>query len=346
MKFLFVSHATDPHQLFKDPSARYRCFNPAQDLTLLGHVAEVCHIRDVSPELVSRYDGVVFHRPYISRKLVRALKRLRSRNIPALADFDDLIFSEAHIECSPLLVNDRASKRVVLKKARRYAQALRLFDVVTVATMPLKDEVRWVHPAAEVHVIHNGLSMEWVRHAEQLTVALPERREIGYLPGTSSHDHDMDAIRCGVLGFLSDNLAYGLTVVGPLAFDPEALIDRFNHEKPVPYYSLPVYLKRFWVTLAPLVDNPFNRCKSAIKYLESAAFGVPVLASPIPDMVRLKGTGIQLCESAQDFGFALGTMNDDGFYQEVADSGRRHVLTHENSMVYTMQWLDVLEGVV
>lgn len=346
MKFLFISHATDPHQLFRDPSVRYRCYNPAQDLSLLGHVAEVCHIRDVSPELVSRYDGVVFHRPYISRRLVRALKQLRARKIPALADFDDLIFSEAHVEYSPLLVNDRASRRVVLKKARRYAQALRLFDFVTVATMPLKDEVRLVHPSAEVHVIHNGLSMEWVRHAEQLAVALPGRREVGYLPGTSSHDHDMDAIRCGVLGFLSDNVDYGLTVVGPLAFDPGALEDRFTHEKPVSYYSLPVYLKRFWVTLAPLVDNPFNRCKSAIKYLESAALGVPVLASPIPDMVRFKGTGVQLCESVQDFGVALETMKDDAFYQGVVDSGRRHVLNQANSMVYTKQWLDMVGGVL
>lgn len=346
MKFLFVSHATDPHQLFKDPSVRYRCYNLAQDLSLLGHVAEVCHIRDVSPELVSRYDGVVFHRPYISRTLVRALKRLRARNIPALADYDDLIFSEAHIEYSPLIVNNRASKRVVIKKARRYAEALRLFDLVTVATTPLTDEVRQVHPAAEVHVIHNGLSMEWVRHAEQLAVALPERREIGYLPGTSSHDHDMDAIRSGVLGFLSDNPAYGLTVAGPLAFDPGGLNERFRHEKPVPYYHLPLYLKRFWVTLAPLVDNPFNRCKSAIKYLESAALGVPVLATPIPDMARFKGTGVQLCELAQDFGVALEKMKDDDFYTEVVDSGRRYVLNEASSMVYTRQWLDMVGGVL
>lgn len=346
MKFLFVSHATDSHQFFRDPSVRYRCYNPAQDLALLGHVAEVCHIRDVSPELVSRYDVVVFHRPYISRKLVRALKRLSSRKIPALADFDDLIFSEAHIEYSPLLVNNRASKRVVLKKARRYAEALCLFDVATVSTMPLVDEMRRVHPSAEVHVIHNGLSMEWVRHAEQLAVALPERREVGYLPGTSSHDHDMNAIRSSVLGFLSDNSAYGLTVVGPLTFDSGSLNDRFRHEKPVSYYNLPLYLKRFWVTLAPLVDNPFNRCKSAIKYLESAALGVPVLASPIPDMIRFKGMGIQLCESAQDFGVVLDTMRDADFHQSLVDSGRRHVLTQENSMIYTKQWFDMVRGIV
>jgi glycosyltransferase involved in cell wall biosynthesis len=36
------------------------------------------------------------------------------------------------------------------------------------------------------------------------------------------------------------------------------------------------------IGIAPLVDSPFNRCKSAIKSMDYAALGLPVLASDIP----------------------------------------------------------------
>lgn len=43
--------------------------------------------------------------------------------------------------------------------------------------------------------------------------------------------------------------------------------------------------------IAPLADTPFNRCKTAVKWLEYTACGVPVLASDMPVYAGLPGCG-------------------------------------------------------
>lgn len=51
----------------------------------------------------------------------------------------------------------------------------------------------------------------------------------------------------------------------------------------VPILSYPSAIEHLELqaTVAPLIDNEFNRCKSTIKYLESCASGVPLFASNV-----------------------------------------------------------------
>src|SRR6202040_2211951 len=56
--------------------------------------------------------------------------------------------------------------------------------------------------------------------------------------------------------------------------------------KQLDYVPISEFTARFssWafdILLAPLEENPFNRCKSSIKMLEGAAIGAPVLVSPV-----------------------------------------------------------------
>ena len=48
------------------------------------------------------------------------------------------------------------------------------------------------------------------------------------------------------------------------------------------------------VGLVPLLDSAFNRAKSWLKGLEYAALGVPFVASPTPEYVKLAGLGAGL----------------------------------------------------
>jgi glycosyltransferase involved in cell wall biosynthesis len=87
----------------------------------------------------------------------------------------------------------------------------------------------------------------------------------------------------------------------------------------VPFAHLPEYLSSSWVTLAPLVDNAFNHSKSAIKFLESAAFGAPCIATPIPDMLKHEAGGLQLARTENDWEQLL-----DGLLDESAHRNLRH----------------------
>src|SRR6185295_7702819 len=47
----------------------------------------------------------------------------------------------------------------------------------------------------------------------------------------------------------------------------------------VDWRDLPRHIAQVDVSIAPLVDNPQRRAKSAVKYLEAALVGVPTVAS-------------------------------------------------------------------
>lgn len=54
----------------------------------------------------------------------------------------------------------------------------------------------------------------------------------------------------------------------------------------------PRRLRKLALGIVPLADNPFNEAKSALKIMEMASLGVPVVASPIEDNWRMHAHGI------------------------------------------------------
>lgn len=102
--------------------------------------------------------------------------------------------------------------------------------------------------------------------------------------------------------FLSKYKNARLMIMGPLAFDkakyePGQIIIK----KPVRYGWLPYWIKQCRITIAPLQNTSFNECKSALKFFESAIWGVPVVASPIPDMLRFQDTDIMFAHNGKEW---------------------------------------------
>jgi glycosyltransferase involved in cell wall biosynthesis len=62
----------------------------------------------------------------------------------------------------------------------------------------------------------------------------------------------------------------------------------------------------WWIGLAPLEDNPFNRSKADTKWVEYSSAGIPVIASDLPLYERAcaEGAGI-LANSKEDWKKAL-----------------------------------------
>jgi hypothetical protein len=55
------------------------------------------------------------------------------------------------------------------------------------------------------------------------------------------------------------------------------------------------------VSIAPLVDNFYNRCKSNLKFIEAASMKMPFIASLVSPYKQDDGTGIVLCENTRDW---------------------------------------------
>lgn len=329
MNILYLCHHRKSDKPFQDSSIRYRCYNPAKALSSGNIVADVTTMDQVTFKVADRYDMIVFHRPAMGMKLEKLVNRARRRGCTVIADFDDLIFNPDYAEQSPCFLNRQHPLTKIRAGFQRKYDALFLFDHFSVSTEPLVTEIAKIRPFAEITVLHNYLSEAWLHHARRLRTGQAEIKRITYLPGTNSHDHDFALIQGQLHEFLAKNPDAVLRIVGPLNFDrrkvPPQQLERVSY---VPYPCLPRLIRDSWVTIAPLANTIFNNCKSGLKYFESAAFGVPVIASPIDDMRRLKSKALHLAAAPQQWLKALQQLSDRTYYEQCSVSGINHVQEH------------------
>ena len=154
-------------------------------------------------------------------------------------------------------------------------QCIKAADLVTVATEHLAWTLRYLNP--NIAVLPNMVP-GWVLDLPQYRVARPC---IGWVGG-ASHSRNIEIITKPVRQFLKRFPEWGLHLMGTdyrKEFRRDAVFTPWVgvEEDAKAYYSA----LDFNIGLAPLVDNHFNRSKSALRPLECAARGIPVVASDV-----------------------------------------------------------------
>jgi glycosyltransferase involved in cell wall biosynthesis len=128
---------------------------------------------------------------------------------------------------------------------------------------------------------------------------------IGYM-GTSGHSADLAMIMPAVCEVMDAIPALQFEVFGTIQMPAELqrFGSRVRHLAPVADYAefLP-YLRSlgWWIGLAPLEDNVFNRCKADTKWVEYSLAGMAVVASDLPVYHRAcsDGAGVLAADPAQ-----------------------------------------------
>ena len=136
---------------------------------------------------------------------------------------------------------------------------------------------------------------------------------IGYM-GTAGHAADLAMVLPTVCELMESIPALQFEVFGTIAMPPDLARfgTRVRHLAQVgDYAEFIAYLRTlgWWVGLAPLEDNTFNRCKSDTKWVEYSLAGIAVVASDLPlyDRACADGAGIQAA-TAQEWYDALNRM--------------------------------------
>jgi glycosyltransferase involved in cell wall biosynthesis len=319
----FVACNRNRRRFRADPSFTHRCENMALALQSQGIRSELLHF--TSLPLRGRFKVVVFHRPRHHPMLNFMRAWLRWKGTTLVADIDDLVFDEALSRFSPAVLNGRLSLRKIERQFGSHRRALAGFDRITVSTEPLAEHVRRCFPKASLAVVPNGVPCAW----QSMGIAAsgpPSEPVILYLPGTPSHDRDFGLYAPAVAAFLAKYPQAQLEITGPLRFSLPARNGQVVYREKVPFAVYHECFRRGWVNLAPLEETPFTRCKSALKVLEAALWGVPTICSPIPDAERFLGAGALFAKDSAACLSWIEKLMDPQYYEGLRARLREKVL--------------------
>jgi glycosyltransferase involved in cell wall biosynthesis len=176
-------------------------------------------------------------------------------------------------------------------KQAEILEMIRLADLVTVSTEPLAEYIR-TKGAQEVRVVRNQLPANVIprRHP-------PNPKFVRILwAGSPTHKRDLAIVAPAIRNILRRHAGkVRFTCFGERL--PEALADCYDWidlKDPVDFDEYHDALATIAADfgIAPLERNPFNDSKSAIKALEYAAAGYPMLLSPVGEYPYVVETGL------------------------------------------------------
>jgi len=311
----------------------YRVELPLKEYSRRGGRCSRSHSNVLTPESLSLADVIVGGYRRITPEYARAWLELCERSEKRMVfDIDDDFFSAPeHFQTS------RPAFRAPLESL------IRASHVVTVTTSVLAERLSPL--SSNVYVVPNRVP-SWLTEcnhpqAPGLTVGWA---------GGESHEWDWVGVAPQLGRFLTQHPDVGFHAMGHWDWDavdtsdwPLSRVRRSGWSPDVEVYYRSI---DFDIGVAPLAPEPFNQAKSAIKALEYAALGIPVVASacgPYVDFVKHRETGF-LVDLARDrnwvkFLHALAAHAD--LRAEMGTNARRQATDHtieENLESWLVPW--------
>ena len=120
----------------------------------------------------------------------------------------------------------------------------------------------------------------------------------------------------------------------PRGIDPQWHVE---WHPPVPFAHYPAKLAQLAadIGVAPLLDTPFNACKSALKALEYGALGMAMIAS---ELAPYAGTPIRRVCNTQEWIAALAALENDPQRQQEGQSLNNWVKKHFSEEKVAKLW--------
>jgi hypothetical protein len=215
-------------------------------------------------------------------------------------------------------------------------EACKLADLVTVTTPALRDSFGHGHG----RVIPNFVPSAYLDINDPTPL-----HAVGWAGSIDSHPTDLQVTRGAVPRALRGT-GWGLHVVGMGDRVAKALgmgTPTISSTGWVDLSDYPTRLAEIGVGIVPLEDSAFNHAKSGLKLMEMASVGVPTVASPTPDNVRLNRLGVgELAASPRKWERTIRALiESEGYRAEVAGRSREAMkaLTYEaNAELWVKAW--------
>lgn len=231
---------------------------------------------DVLLSDIYKTTGMIWQRLY-GEGLLAKMRHAKGTGIKCVYDMDDDLFSIPKDFDKAYTFYSQPMVRATI------GRFLEEVDAVTVSTMELAEAIRPRTPA-QVVVIENAIDYEyWNRFARPRN---PGTVTIGWM-ASQFHGVDVPLIVEGLRHCLETYPDVRVKFIGMVATDKlvtddlKKYVDRISVSSWVDISELPAAMADFDISLCPIIDTPFNRCKSGVKWLQAAALGIPSIVSPM-----------------------------------------------------------------
>ncbi|MCB9882766.1 MAG: glycosyltransferase [Planctomycetes bacterium] len=354
---------SDPHQerdvLFVSAcpggTRRYRCDHAIESLAHVGKSADMLCFPARSPEAwLSTSRAVVLQRVPFDTRVRSFVDDAHGLGIPVLFDIDDLLFDSTHAAELDAGSCERAFERQwATDHARRIGQTIEICDHVIVSTPGIDEALRACFPRAMTTIVPNVVARAMLDAAD---AAIREAKDdgcirIGFFSGTPTHDEAFASVAPALDRVLTEFPDVALRLVGPVAV-PSLLTkhgSRIERMALVETSRYAMALRDVAIHLAPLRNVDFDTSKSALKWLEAAIVGRPLVASACGDYARCivpSETGFT-CESQDDWYRAIARLVvSQETRDRVGASANAAVREHWTTVRVAELWRGILETTV
>lgn len=211
-------------------------------------------------------------------------------------DIDDPVFDRNVYRSNPnLQFLERWEQDSLISGCDRYFMALRGCDFA-IASTPGMQSLISEHFSNPVYLWRNAIDAETLHNVataekQRQDTSEGKQREIvlTYASGSRAHEADFRVAEDALVEIMTRHSALRFSIIGHLDL-PERLkpfAGRISFTPFSDYTSYIGHISESGILIVPLVDDPFNECKSAIRYLESAALGIPTVATATGDFKNI-----------------------------------------------------------
>lgn len=235
---------------------------------------------------LTAHDMVIFYRIPASPPVIQWIRYAQEHGMQHFWETDDYIFDP--LNKGDLATETSASDRdLQRRRSTLYLAALKLCGH-TISSTPELARHMLEAGARSAHVIENALGEDTLHLASSFSTQRTSLQDgiirIAFSAGSRSHDINLAYIAPALAQVMKEKANVELLTIGHVELPDE--LKPFNTRiKTLPFSHYEDYLCRLNTCdflIIPLLDSPFNLCKSNIKFLEAAALQLPVIASPIP----------------------------------------------------------------
>lgn len=319
-------------------SAHIRLVGPSNYLHSGIKILNGCQVTSsASPEFFSNADAVVIQRDFPRHEQLyhSVMQWARQNRKKVFYEIDDLLYG---------LPEEHPEKAYFRGCEDLIKQAIASADAVVATTHPLMEKNRELNPNS--WLLPNYLDDNIWPLARPDGQKANSRIVLGYMAGISqSHIPDLDKIMDLLLRLLEEYpdklcLNFWGGVGDDRKQDPAIVYHKVrftNYKEFAAYFST----QKVDVFVAPLVENVFNSCKSAIKFLEYSSLGVPGVYSAIKPYQHVINQGQNgfLASGLQEWEEYIRLLiRDDSLRQSMGDAALASVKSQHLMSRHAVEW--------